>query len=58
VAAIASHIRIDQRGVAWIDDTNIKVIEIAMDLRAHGWSAEEIPTSTTAASRWRKSTPR
>jgi uncharacterized protein (DUF433 family) len=26
-----SHIWLDERGVAWIDDTNRKVIEIAMD---------------------------
>jgi uncharacterized protein (DUF433 family) len=41
--AIASaHIRLDDRGVAWIDDTNAKVVEVALDQIAHGWSAEEI----------------
>ena len=30
---ISSHIWLDDRGVAWIDDTNIKVIELAMDYR-------------------------
>jgi len=37
-----SHIRLDESGVAWIDDTNTKVIEVAMDMIAHGWSPEEI----------------
>ncbi len=36
------HIRLDDRGVAWIDDTNTKVIEVALDMIAHGWSPEEI----------------
>jgi uncharacterized protein (DUF433 family) len=40
-AAIA-HIWLDDRGVAWVDDTNTKVIEIALDMIAHGWSPEEI----------------
>jgi uncharacterized protein (DUF433 family) len=38
----ASHIKLDSEGVAWIDDTNTKVIEVALDSLAHGWSAEEI----------------
>ena len=37
-----AHIRIDERGIAWIDDMNTKVIEVAMDMIAHGWSPEEI----------------
>ncbi len=40
--ALTSHIRLDARGVAWIDDTNTKVIEVAQDMIAHGWSPEEI----------------
>jgi uncharacterized protein (DUF433 family) len=39
---IINHIRLDEKGVAWIDNTRIKVIEVAMDHIAHGWSAEEI----------------
>ena len=39
---ISSHIRLDERGVAWVDHTRIKVIEVAMDHLAYGWSAEEI----------------
>ena len=41
-ANVVNHIRVDERGVAWIDDTRSKVIEVAMDHLAHGWSAEEI----------------
>lgn len=42
VAACVNHIRFDAEGRAWIDDTRVKVIEVAMDHLAHGWSAEEI----------------
>ena len=37
-----THIRLDGRGVAWIDDTTTKVVEVALDQIAHGWSPEEI----------------
>ncbi len=37
-----SHIHLDERGAAWIDDTNTKVIEVVQDMIAHGWSPEEI----------------
>ncbi|MCI0684926.1 MAG: DUF433 domain-containing protein [Gemmataceae bacterium] len=37
-----SHIWLDERGVAWIDDTNIKVIEVAKEWYASGASPEEI----------------
>src|SRR5713226_7380901 len=37
-----SHIRPDPQGVAWIDDTNVKVIEVVLDRLAYGWSPEEI----------------
>ncbi len=37
-----THIRLDERGVAWIGDANVKVIEVAMDQTAYGWDAEEI----------------
>ena len=36
------HIRLDQQGVAWIDDANVKVIELVLDRLAYGWSPEEI----------------
>ena len=37
-----AHIQLDEAGVAWIDDTNVKVIEVVLDKLAHGWSPEEI----------------
>src|ERR1035441_3790039 len=37
-----THIRLDERGVAWIADSNVKVIEVAMDHSAYDWDAEEI----------------
>jgi uncharacterized protein (DUF433 family) len=38
---ITSHIWLDDRGVAWIDDTNIKVIEVAKESRG-GASPQQI----------------
>jgi len=40
--AVDAHIRLDDRGVPWINGTNTKVIEIVLDKLAHGWSPEEI----------------
>lgn len=37
-----SHIRADAQGRAWIDDTNVKVIEVVKDWLAHGSSPEEM----------------
>jgi uncharacterized protein (DUF433 family) len=37
-----AHIYLDETGVAWIDDTNVKVIEVVLDKLAHGSSPEEI----------------
>jgi uncharacterized protein (DUF433 family) len=42
MTTVPIHIRFDERGVAWIDDTNVKVIEVALARLAHGWSPEEI----------------
>jgi len=39
---VTAHIYLDGRGIAWIDDTNVKVIEVVLDKLAHGWSPEEI----------------
>ena len=36
------HIVLDQQGVAWIDDSNVKVIEVVADHFAYGWSPGEI----------------
>jgi len=35
------HIWLDDQSRAWIDDSNVKVIEVALDHLAYGWSAEE-----------------
>jgi uncharacterized protein (DUF433 family) len=37
-----AHILLDDAGVAWIDDTNVKVLEVVLDWQAQGWSPEEI----------------
>jgi uncharacterized protein (DUF433 family) len=37
-----AHIHLDERGVAWIDDTNAKVVEVVLDKIAYGWSADEM----------------
>jgi uncharacterized protein (DUF433 family) len=37
-----AHIFLDDRGRAWIDDTNVKVIEVVLDWKAYGWGPEEI----------------
>jgi uncharacterized protein (DUF433 family) len=37
-----AHIHLDGAGVAWIDDTNVKVIEVILDKLAHGSSPEEM----------------
>jgi len=37
-----AHIHLDERDVAWIDDMNVKVVEVVLDTRAYSWSPEEI----------------
>jgi uncharacterized protein (DUF433 family) len=37
-----AHIVLDDRGRGWIDDTNVKVIEVVLDKVGWGWGAEEI----------------
>jgi uncharacterized protein (DUF433 family) len=37
-----AHIFQDERGVAWIGDKNVKVIEVVLDHLAYGWSADAI----------------
>ena len=39
-----AHIHLDERGVAWIDNTNVKVVEVVLDKLAYGWSPEDIHT--------------
>jgi uncharacterized protein (DUF433 family) len=36
------HIRLDDQGRPWVDDTNVKVIEVVLDHLAYGWNAETI----------------
>jgi hypothetical protein len=42
LATETSHIHLDERGIAWIDDTNTKVIEVVLDKIAYGLNPEEI----------------
>ncbi|MFQ5730927.1 MAG: DUF433 domain-containing protein [Planctomycetaceae bacterium] len=41
-ATLPAHVQLDERDVAWIDNTNVKVIEVALEKIAHGSSVEEI----------------
>ncbi|HET6246330.1 MAG TPA: hypothetical protein VFE47_01425 [Tepidisphaeraceae bacterium] len=36
------HILVDENGEAWIDSTNVKVIEVVLDKLSHGSTAEEM----------------
>lgn len=38
----STHVEIDEQGVAWVEGTRIKVIEVALDKIANGSSPEEI----------------
>jgi len=37
-----AHIHLDDKGRPWIDDTNVKVIEVVLDHLGYGWNAETI----------------
>jgi uncharacterized protein (DUF433 family) len=37
-----AHIQLDDAGRAWIDDTNVKVIEVVLDQQAYGGTPEKI----------------
>jgi uncharacterized protein (DUF433 family) len=39
---VRTHVRVDEHGVAWIEGTTTRVIQVALDKIAQGWSAEEI----------------
>ena len=39
---VMPHVWLDDAGVAWVDQTNVKVIEVVLDKLAHGSSPEEI----------------
>ena len=42
VAVLNSLIELDENGVAWISGANTKVIEVALDKIAYGWSPDEM----------------
>ena len=42
VATLYDHIIVNSDGVPVIKGTTVKVVEIVMDVKAHGWSPEEI----------------
>jgi uncharacterized protein (DUF433 family) len=39
---VAPHVWADAEGRAWIDRTNVKVVEVVLDHLAYGWSPEEM----------------
>ena len=39
---VTSLIELDENGVAWIIGANTKVVEVALDKIAYGWSVEEM----------------
>ena len=41
-AELLTHIHRDAAGTAWIDDTGVKVIQVAQEHVGHGWSADAI----------------
>jgi uncharacterized protein (DUF433 family) len=40
-ATFATQVELDDRGVAWIANTQVKVTEVVLDKLAYGWSPEE-----------------
>jgi uncharacterized protein (DUF433 family) len=42
VSELLSHITLDKDGVARVDETTVKVVEIALDHLAYGWTADAI----------------
>ena len=42
VATLNNHIVLNENGVPIIRDTTTKVVEIVLDVKAYGWSPEEI----------------
>ncbi len=42
---VANHIVLDERGRAYVDDTNVKVIEVVLDKIGQGLSPEEMQTA-------------
>jgi outer membrane protein assembly factor BamB len=44
-ASGTAHILLDEQGRAWIDDTNVKVIEVVLDKMGYGYGPEQILTA-------------
>ena len=42
VVASSNHVLLDERAVAWIGDSGVKVLEVVRDKLAHGHRAEEM----------------
>lgn len=42
VATTYEHITLNRNGVPVIENTNTKVVEIVLEMKAYGWSPEEI----------------
>jgi uncharacterized protein (DUF433 family) len=40
-ATVPSHLWLDERGRPWIDDKNIKVIEVIEALMSNGWNVQQ-----------------
>jgi uncharacterized protein (DUF433 family) len=36
------HIALDDLGIPWIRAANIKIVELVAEVKAHGWSPEEL----------------
>lgn len=41
-ATAYEHIVIDEKGIPLIEGTNMKIIELVLEINAHGWSPEEV----------------
>ena len=37
-----AHITVDEHGVPWIEGANTKVVELVAEVKAYGWSPEEL----------------
>lgn len=49
-AELLTHIHRDAAGSVWIDDTGVKVIQVAQEHIGHGWSADMIHENHPALS--------
>lgn len=41
-AASYAHIAVDEHGIPWIEGANTKVVELVAEVKAYGWSPEEL----------------